>query len=253
MVIDGEEIRKVLLEVIRDQAAKDSMLQSGSILHEAQLRLGIPADREKEQAFLTLFYDLFRTGYLSWGSNLANPASPHCHATDQCRRALEQLSRDPANPAGYCKYLSENSSINLIAESYINEALHSYNNNCFRAAAVMIGAAVESIILQLRDVLISQLKVKGKTPSKDLEDWKIKRVMEGLKKEFDRSKSTMPKTLMEDYESYWPAFNQQIRTARNESGHPASIAPVTHETVHASFLIFPELARLSYQLESWIN
>jgi hypothetical protein len=51
----------------------------------------------------------------------------------------------------------------------------------------------------------------------------------------------------------WPAFTQQIRTARNEAGHPTSVDPITPETVHALLLIFPELAKLGSELKSWVS
>jgi hypothetical protein len=63
----------------------------------------------------------------------------------------------------------------------------------------------------------------------------------------------MVKPLAESFSAYWPAFAEQIRGARNDAGHPASVDPVTPETVHAALLIFPELARLAKALEAWIH
>jgi hypothetical protein len=59
--------------------------------------------------------------------------------------------------------------------------------------------------------------------------------------------------LREEFEAYWPAFTQQIRATRNEAGHPTSVDPVTADAVHASLLIFPELARLAKRLELWVK
>jgi len=58
--------------------------------------------------------------------------------------------------------------------------------------------------------------------------------------------------LREPFEAYWPAFAHQIRAARNDAGHPTSVDPVTPDTVHASLLIFPELAVLANGLSRWI-
>lgn len=63
----------------------------------------------------------------------------------------------------------------------------------------------------------------------------------------------MPRPLAEMFNAYWAAFTQQIRTSRNDAGHPNSIAPVSHEIVHASLLIFPELAKLASELRTWIG
>jgi hypothetical protein len=79
----------------------------------------------------------------------------------------------------------------------------------------------------------------------------VVRILAGLKKTIDASASQLPRSLREEYESYWPAFTQQIRAARNDAGHPVSIDPISFDTVHASLLIFPELAKLSVALMSW--
>jgi hypothetical protein len=68
----------------------------------------------------------------------------------------------------------------------------------------------------------------------------------------DARKGSFPKELREEFEAYWLAFAQQIRATRNDAGHPSSVDPVTEEGVHASFLVFPELARLSRSLVEWI-
>ena len=249
---DGKLIRKTLLEVIYEKAKMGpGYFQSNSILSDTSRRLDIRG-AELEQALLTIWYDLFRTGQLSWGYNLANPDPPFCHLTNQGRKTLENLSRDPSNPDGYLAHLSELGPLNPIANSYIKEALKTFNSDCYKSSAVMVGASAESMILELRDALLRRLNSIGATIPRDLRDWKLKRILDALKSEFDRQKSNIPKELFEELESYWPAFTQQIRSTRNEAGHPQSIEPITQETVHASLLIFQELVKLVSNLTSWI-
>jgi len=57
----------------------------------------------------------------------------------------------------------------------------------------------------------------------------------------------------EEFEAYWAAFAQQIRAVRNDVGHPSTVDPVTPDTVHASLLIFPELAKLQNKLINWVK
>lgn len=96
---------------------------------------------------------------------------------------------------------------------------------------------------------------KGSTFPSNLKagEGRIKTVMDTLKSELDKKKKNMPNPLSEALEAYWPAFTQQVRASRNDAGHPSSIAPVKPETVHASLLIFPELAKLAYDLKDWIS
>lgn len=256
MPITGNEIRKTLLSVVAEHqrlsggSAIAASLQQNSILNEASQQLG-RLTHDEEQALLTVWYDLFRSGQLAWGYNLNNPDPPFCHLTTQGRRTLQFLSRDPANPDGYVAHLKKLAKVNAVALSYIDEALQTYAANCFRATAVMVGAAAESVALELRDVVVDGIKNTGRTSPKDLNDWRIKRVLDALQKELEMQRQGMPAGLSESFEAYWPAFIQQIRAARNEAGHPASIDPVTPETVHAALLIFPEVAALTTQLTTW--
>jgi hypothetical protein len=117
----------------------------------------------------------------------------------------------------------------------------------------MIGGAAESIVLELRDAIETKLATLGRNGPRDLKDWRIKKILDGLRSLLEAEKTRFPVPLKEEYESYWPAFTQQIRAARNDAGHPSSVEPITPETVHASLLIFPELLKLATALRSWVE
>ncbi len=250
--IDGHRIRQVMLETV-DRQSGGSNLQTGSVLQQTLDMLGLPSSLQTEQAILTIWHDLFRTGYLAWGHNISNPNPPFCHVTEQGRRTLQHLSRDPANPEGYLAHVSQIGVLNEVAESYLKEALKTYNSDCFKATAVMIGAAAESLILEVRHTLIQRMEHTGQLPPRDLKDWRLKKVLDGLKRELNNQSHNMDRDLAEAVQQYWPAFTGQIRHARNEAGHPTNIEPVTHETVHASLLIFPELLSLVCRLKEWVE
>jgi len=250
--ITGEKIRKVLIEVV-DEVSQSGSMEQVSILNESAKRLGIKHNPELEQALLTAWYDQFREGHLAWGLNLSNPNPPFCHVTTKGRETLQNISRDPANPDGYIAHLCGNITLNDIAFSYIKEALSTYNANCFKATAVMVGCASESLTLELRDHLVKKMKSLNKTIPKNITDWKIRTVFKALQKEFESQKKNMDRELRESFEAYWPAFTQQLRTVRNDAGHPTSVDPVTDRAVHSSLLIFPELATLSSNIRDWIN
>lgn len=250
--MDGQAIRATFLEVLAEyERIGPGYFQSTPVLREVSRRLSAQ-QRTDQQAVLTFFGDLFRNGQLAWGYDLANPDPPFMHLTELGRQTLRHLSRDPANPDGYLSYLEKQGGLNEVARSYIEEALKTYNSNCFKAAAVMTGAAAESLVLQLRDALVKRIEESGKKPPKDLSNWQVKRVLDALKHVLDQQKSSMPNKLNEAFDAHWPAFTQQIRAARNDAGHPSGLHPVTPETVHATLLIFPELVRVSNELQVWL-
>jgi hypothetical protein len=252
-----ENIREVLLSVIDKQAPKeplDSSLATNSVLSEAAERLNIRLlGKEGQQALLAQLHDLFRTGYLAWGNDIANPNPPKFHITTKGRKLLSNLSRDPGNPDGYMAYILQIATLNPIAKDYIKEGIQCYVSDLHRSCAVMIGAASESLILELRDALSKKLiKSKKPVPAK-LNDWKIKTISDKLFEILSGEKEKFPASLRQEFESYWPAFIQQVRASRNDSGHPSEMSPLQPETVYASLLIFPEILKLQNSLIGWIK
>jgi hypothetical protein len=244
-------IREVLLQEIQAQQPKneiDAPLSQNSVLTAAARRLSGGND----EAILTQWGELFRTGLLAWGLNLSNPGPPHFHLTDPGRRLLATLTRDPSNPDGYMRHLESVTKVNDVAMSYLREGLDCYVAGYYKAAAVMVGCAGESVILELRDATVATLKALRRTPSTQMNDWRIKTVTDELGKFFDTHKQSFDQKLKNSFEASWSTLAYQIRSVRNDAGHPTSIDPVTPDTVHAALLIFPELASLSSRLSGWI-
>jgi hypothetical protein len=250
MSVNINTMRKVVLEGVSKYAG-NSNLQPGVIVREAARSLGIQGNPAMEEALLTVFYDLFREGHLAWGFNASNAEPPFCHVTEQGRDSLKNLDRDPANPDGYMQNIAQ-ASLNSIARSYLEEALKAYNSGCFKSAAVMVGAAAERMIIELRDCLVARIQAQGRAPSPNLADWKVKTIFDAMTSDLDRHKQQMPKPLRESYESFWQALFGQLRMTRNDAGHPTSIDPVTWDSVHSSLLIFLQFAKLAFDLRSWV-
>jgi len=197
--VNADNIRSVVLEVVDALWKEYGHLQSGSVVQRAAQRPG-PRSRESEQALLASFYDLFRTGYLSWGHDLANPAPPFCHVTALGRRALAQRSRDPANPDGYLAHLRGYAAVRAVTDSYIAEALNTFNAACFKATAVMVGAAAESVVLTIRGALVARLHQLGQSVPSTFNDWRIKRILSAIETAIVAKKAVMPVTLFERLE-----------------------------------------------------
>ncbi len=117
----------------------------------------------------------------------------------------------------------------------------------------MVGAAAESLILDLAGIVISVSTGAGRRVPKELQDWRIKRVLDSLQSFFATNKQAMDADVRDELEAYWPAFTQQIRAVRNEAGHPSSVAVINQEVVHAALLVFPELAKLHKKLKAWVQ
>jgi hypothetical protein len=133
------------------------------------------------------------------------------------------------------------------------EGLDCFVAGYYKAAAVMIGAASESLILELRDEVSGRLAQTNQQAPKSVADFRVKTVLDSLNRILDAEKSTFPKDLRESFEAVWPAFTHHLRATRNDAGHPTSVDPVREEAVHASLLMFPDLARLQSDLAKWVS
>jgi hypothetical protein len=249
-------IRAVILQVINEEnptAMPSNSLQISNILSRASERLDYRHDQAKELAILRHFYDLFRTGYLAWGFNLSNPGPPFFHVTEHGRRTLSQLTHDPGNPDGYLAHVYAVAQVNDVTKSYLEEGLRCYVQALYKAGAVMVGAAAESVIVELKDSVQAKMKSLGHAVPKGFNDWKTKTVLDALKSVFDTQRANFPRGLRDEYDGYWSAFIQQIRAARNEAGHPSSMGSISEQTIQASLLIFPSLLKLAADLKHWIE
>jgi hypothetical protein len=182
------DIRATLLKVIEERQPKgptDGPLQTNTVLQEVAQRIGAMSDITLQQALLTQWHELFRTGYLAWGYNLSNSDPPFFHLTSQGRQALAQLSRDPANPYGYLNHLYSIAKLSQTTKSYLEEGLNCYVSSLYKASAVMVGAASERLVLDLRDSVLARHSTLQRPPSPNLKDWRIKQVLKGLKHFFD--------------------------------------------------------------------
>jgi hypothetical protein len=166
------------------------------------------------------------------------------------RRILGRLNQDPSNPEGYMRHLETAAKLNAVTRSYISEALNCFGNGLYKAAAVMVGAASESVILEMRDLAIERM---GPSAPRKLSEWQVKTVLMALHALIDERKKQLPPGLRDEFESQWLAFAQPIRAVRNDAGHPTSVEPVSEDAVHASLLIFPQLAKLSTRLRGWME
>jgi len=209
--------------------------------------------------------ELLRNGVIA----LANPdeacgecqAAAHYFVTDQGRMTLEHAGRDPVNPNGYMAYLDAEVRIDNVTRGYVEEALKTYSACCYKATAVMIGAAVENLVLGLRDELATQLTAMGQKPPSKIHDRQIKRVLDGiadiiladLQSEAKRTNNNDLRKLHEDADSKLYPIASEFRKIRNNAGHPASLDPINPADVHCNLLLFPAAAKLISRLKKWVT
>ena len=249
---DAHEIKRHILEIIeKHEKSRSSMvLQINWVATQTMQTLFKKSpgqDPVIEKQILSIFNDLFRSGLISWGKDITNPSPPLFHMTTQGEKVLKQLSQDPYNPAGYLKKLEE-AELDEITFSYLEEALGTLNAGYYKSAAFMTGAAVENLILNLRDELINM----GIKHSDLRKNQNISTIIDRVEKELDKLKANMGYQLKESYEFIWGGFIHKIKTSRNNTGHPQSLKLFRQEDAYTALLMFPGLAILINDLKKFL-
>jgi hypothetical protein len=144
--VNGLQMRQVVLERVKAHSDQsNNNMQSSALLRDICNQLGATNDQALREAVLTFFHDLVCSGQIAYSTaGSSGPLNPdNCFVTKRGRETLKHLSRDPHNPDGYMEYLRTQAELGPIAQSYVEEALQTFGTHCYKATAVMIGAAAE--------------------------------------------------------------------------------------------------------------
>ena len=223
------------------------------VLEQAAKSLGQFGDQHGGRLVMAAYDDLFRSGVINFGRALNQTGPEWGHLSEHGVAALNNVDRDPSNPRGYLAAIAPHLKDQDIALSYLDEAIDTYNKGNVKAAAVMLGCAVEALSLSLRDRVKARIAENGGTASPQLDDWRIATVLRVLEHQLDTRVTAMPRHLRERYESFWTAWTGLFRMTRNDAGHPKSIEPVSRDAVHGQLLLLHEHARLVFELGAWVD
>src|SRR5262249_52920708 len=225
-------------------------------------------------ALLDGWQELHRTGVLASGApfSLLPLWEPHLqeherdarvdagmarysHLTWLGRIVTVSIGQDPNNPAGYLAHVRSILPAASIPLEYVEEAVRTYMSDCNRATAVLIGAASESLALDLREAMCAKLTAASIQLPKGLTDPRPNVFLAAVKKLLDDAVTQKRLTgdLAERYQAHWDVLVHRMRMARNEAGHPVRVAPMDRGFVHSLLSTFPTLARLALDLTAWVG
>lgn len=231
----------------------------GGLVNDVAKALGSPVNDHLKSCVFSYWSEQLRNGAI--GQIIPDGQSqPRYFVTEAGEATLQHVSRDPLNQNGYLKYLDSEVAIDPVARSYAEEAIKAYSASCYKAAAVMIGAAAECLILCLRDQLASSLKNQHANVPAKLDDRSIKNVVEAiydkiksdLNTDAKRTKNPETKFLSEEVESRLLPVALELRKTRNNAGHPASLSSINPADVHCGLLLFPSVAKMLTKLTAWV-
>jgi len=205
-------------------------------------------DAADAETFLELFWNLFRQGVITLGSNSSNPNFPFCRVTELGKRLAEgENGYFVHDVSGYENRIRlEIPKINEDTLLYLKEALQAFRSDCILSATVMLGVATEHTFLILIEAITGNPKHQPTFSAVDKERG-VLRKLNKFRKILDQETKNLPGPIKEDLDTYFASILTIIRNYRNESGHPSGKI-ISREQAFVLLQIFPQYCKKMYQL-----
>lgn len=232
-----EEIRSVALDILagREQVQwaptqyQNLMTDIGEVFarREGKIQPGHfgatyalePVDRER---FLEVFWDLFRQGVITLGSDDSNRNFPHFRVSELGKKVADSESlyffHDVSSYENAIK--SEVQNIDPVTLIYLKESMQAFRSGCILSSTVMLGVATEHTFLLLLEKIQDSPTHKStyKTAS---EQRTILQKVNKFKNILDQHQNALPSDVKEDLDTHFMGILSIIRNFRNKSGHPS--------------------------------
>lgn len=204
-------------------------------------------------------WQLLAQGVIVWGlGGRSNDQYPWFRLTDYGRVVVAAGKAQPYDPDGFLReFRKQVPTADPIVTDYLAEAVHAFNASCFRAAAILVGAASEKAILVLLDRFSAKILDAAKKTAFDKTSGgiNIHKKYAALKDRLDRMvvAKKFNHDLAETISSQLPGAYELIRKYRNAAGHPDIGGAADSDTVFLTLRVFIEYSRRVTELSDHFN
>lgn len=258
-----EEIRSVALDILsgREQLRLEASHYEGlkyAIAKVFERREGRLSERPQldyldSEIFLELFWDLFRQGIITLGSNDANREFPHFRVTKFGKNIAEgQSTYFFHDVSSYERTIrSEIPNLNEVTLVYLKEAMQAFYSGCILSSTVMLGVAAEHIFQILLET-IENNSIHQNTFSSVFKERNILPRINKFRKILEQYNKALSPEIKEDLDTNFSGIQSIIRTFRNQSGHPTGKI-IDREQAFVLLRLFIPYCKKSYQLMDFFH
>lgn len=253
--MSGDRIRILLEDILREHVPAGGGKGLFEYARSKAEREKIPIDNDFHRALMDHFWTLARAGIVAIMprdipvvGGILEEKDRHAtfFITDLGKRVLAEPSITPYDWDRYqqtvrLKSTNEPDDIVLV---HLGEAVRAWQSGLYRSSAVMLGCAVERLILMLagalRDAKLAapadklDAMLKTLTPIRELYET-VRKIVQHL---VDDDK--LPGDLADVWEPRLTAAFHHTRVLRNKCGHPTGLV-VTPDDAYSGLLLFPGL------------
>lgn len=144
----------------------------------------------------------------------------------------------PHDTEGYLKALAVVHALDKVEERYLPQALEAFRRNLPDAAALMLGAASEHLLIQLGEAIATKDQAQAAAAGRKL-DGAAHGLLVFLQEYLTGRRKSLPRDLNESLDTTFGGIASLIRVTRNDAGHPAIGRPVDRDQAFVALRLFP--------------
>jgi hypothetical protein len=242
-MIDVEVMRSCILEGLRREPRTQYRMLERKTAEVARERgLAVRANHETHldpqdlRRFREMVWTLVIEGVIAIGMNDANDEWPWLSLSEYGEAVVVGEPVSPYDQNEYLNALTAEAPLDDIERSYITQALGAFRHNLPDAAAVMLGAASEHLMIYLGE-RVAQTDQGEAAPAQRALDGSALQLLRWLHEYFDARKARLERRLREDLNTTFSGIAATIRNSRNDAGHPA-LEPVGRGQVFVNLELF---------------
>jgi len=208
---------------------------------------------EDREIYREVFWDLFRQGIITLGTNDSNPEFPNIKVSLFGNRILQnQNAYFFHDVTTYTSLIKSNvPAIDAITLVYLQEAMQAFKSECILSATVMLGVSTEHSFLLLLESIENNPKHEPTYRSVFKERTILQKVNK-FKNILDQNLKTYPPDFKEDLDTHFAGILSIIRNFRNQSGHPSGKI-IDREQAYILLQLFIPYCKKIYQLMDYFK
>lgn len=258
--IEREAIRDAMLESLRRWPPQQYLhlkINTARVLRERGLpTAGEPSfgqdaqlRRIDERRFRELLWRLINSGVLVQGLDSSNEQWPFLSVTELGEDYLQDRGSDVYDPDRYVEQLAAKHPVDEVESRFLYQAIAAFHADLPDAAAVMLGAAAERLILVLSDAIADADSTVAARIEKEANRSALS-LLTYVSKYIEDRKGRLPRRLREQVSTTFAGIASIVRIARNDAGHPALDQAVGRDHALVLLRLFPHFRDWSYEFMS---
>lgn len=225
--IERELLRNAMLESLRRQQPQQYVNFQHYVARVLADR-GLPVDghphepvlrRIDDRRFREILWQLINQGVLVQGVDSSNPQWPFLSLTEWGEEYVRGDGADVYDPDGYLSALDDAHPLDDIERRYLAQAAAAFRADLADAAAVMLGAASEHLLLTLAQALVHHDPSAAKL--KKAIDAPALMLLRETQAYLTPLRKKLSRRLSETLDTTFLGVASIIRSSRNDAGHPA--------------------------------